>query len=324
MNLFFMLSAIIVIFPTSAFAVCSAAGDSKNIFVNHIAVQRDVPVGTLLGTFVSGASTTFSCDRNNNNGMTVGVKAYGDYVTTINSMRVYKTNIEGIGYAVGGQSMCGSVQYVGHKTYDNNPNQVAACANSGTWNTINGSFEVKLYKIGPTGSGTVNSRQVGAGILKYNQYSTWASEVPVRFNDFNVTTLSCSVETKNIYANFERVRKDSFSGVGSSSGSKEFNIGLNCLSQARIHITMDWEQNSETLDNSIIALTNHGSPNVATGVGVQILYNNVPVKKNEEMQLKVTEGGLETFPMLAKYVQTLPEITPGKADAVATFTLTYR
>lgn len=327
MRALFILPVILCVYSQFSFAACSPYGGQRTINVTNIVVQRDAPINTHLGTFNSAAGTSFTCDGDlNNNGMTIGGKAYGTYVTTIGSERIYKTNIEGIGYSFGAASMCNlSWYFVGSHPWDGNNNNISTCLNSGTWREMNSRYAIRLYKIGNTGSGTVTGKQVGSGILKYKNYTSWANELPVRINSFTVTTLACSVNTTDIEVQLGSVPKKDFSGVGSSAKSREFNIGLNCAPGARINISMYWEQNKDTTDETIIALTNQGSQDVAaTGVGLQILYSGVPVKRNTNMFLKASSGGLETFPMVARYLQTKPQVTAGKADAVATFTVTYR
>ncbi|MDR5616496.1 hypothetical protein [Arsenophonus sp.] len=171
-----------------SFAGCNAIGGPLTINGKDIVVNNDTPVGTLLATFTIGSMQTYSCDKNNTNNMTTGGKIYGEFATSINGIRVYKTNIAGIGYSLGVQSMCGGV-YFPAKGWKNNLNNISACWNSHTWNRISHNFDVRIYKIGPTESGTVAKRQIGATILSYNNTSIWAQENPVFLNAFDVKTV---------------------------------------------------------------------------------------------------------------------------------------
>ncbi|WP_406850611.1 hypothetical protein WH390_00615 [Candidatus Arsenophonus nilaparvatae] len=175
-------------YSTLSFAGCNAIGGPLTINGKDIVVNNDTPVGTLLATFSLGSMQTYSCDNNNTNNMTTGGKIYGEFATSINGIRVYKTNIAGIGYSLGVQSMCGDV-YFPATGWKNNLNNISVCWHSHTWNRINHNFDVRIYKIGPTESGTVAKKQIGATILSYNNTNIWAKENPVFLNAFDVKTV---------------------------------------------------------------------------------------------------------------------------------------
>ncbi|WGL99785.1 hypothetical protein QE177_14825 (plasmid) [Arsenophonus sp. aPb] len=170
------------------FAACQAVGGVRTINGKDLEIQHDIPIGTVLATFTICSALTYKCDNNQTRYMTTGGKAYGEFAIKINNIRIFKTNIEGIGYSIGVRSMCGTTYYSGNG-WKNNLNNISTCANSGTWNQITHNFEVRIYKIGPTGSGIVSKRQIGASILAYNNYNVWAGENPVFLNAFKITTL---------------------------------------------------------------------------------------------------------------------------------------
>lgn len=114
--------------------------------------------------------------------MVTGGRVYGEFAKNIGRMKVYKTNIDGIGYTLGFQSMCGNVYFpTDYWTY--------TCSYVGSWNTITHKFVVRIYKIGQTGNGNVSTRRVGASLLYYNDTKRWAKENSVFLNSFKVTTL---------------------------------------------------------------------------------------------------------------------------------------
>ncbi|WGL99784.1 hypothetical protein QE177_14820 (plasmid) [Arsenophonus sp. aPb] len=176
-------------YTTSTFAGCYASGDTITINSENITVNENTPIGTELATFMATPSKTYNCDNNQTSYMTVGGKAYGEFASNINGTRVYKTNIEGIGYSLGAQAMCDDGRFASNG-WKNNPDQFSICTNNSTWNNITHNFAVKIYKIGPTGSGLVTRKQVGASILAYNNENYLANENPVFLNSFRVTTIS--------------------------------------------------------------------------------------------------------------------------------------
>ena len=70
-----------------------------------------------------------------------------------------------------------------------------------------------------------------------------------------------------------------------------------------------------------------GAP-AATGVGVQVATSNgtpVPLATNRAsgLTLRTTEGSY-SIPLRARYLQTANTVTPGPANASATFTIIYQ
>ncbi|HGJ5890169.1 MAG TPA: hypothetical protein ACHBZA_02095 [Arsenophonus apicola] len=171
-----------------SFAGCIAVGGPLTINGRDIIVHDDTPIGSLLDTFTIGLLQTYHCDDNNTKNMTTGGKLYGEFSTTIDGIRVYKTNVAGIGYSLGVQTMCRGGMIFPSKGWRDNIDNIAVCWFSHTWNQITHNFKVRIYKIGPTASGTVTKKQIGATILSYNNHNNWAEENPVFLNAFNVAT----------------------------------------------------------------------------------------------------------------------------------------
>lgn len=67
------------------------------------------------------------------------------------------------------------------------------------------------------------------------------------------------------------------------------------------------------------------SSDAASGVGVQVLYNNAPAALNTRILTSITAtSGDYNIPLKARYYQNQTSVTPGRADATATFTMTYQ
>lgn len=173
-------------YTTSVFAQCIEIGGQIKVNGRDIIVTDDMPVGTLLDTFTTDSIKTYQCSNVKN--MTTGGRAYGEFATDIDGVRVYKTNIAGIGYALGINSMCGKMLFPS-KGWINNLDATSTCWTSGRWDPITHKFAVRIYKIGPTGSGDVAMRRVGASNLFYDDTKSWAKENSVFLNSFKVTTL---------------------------------------------------------------------------------------------------------------------------------------
>lgn len=173
-------------YTTSVLAQCIEIGGQIKVNGRDIIVTDDMPVGTLLDTFTTDSIKTYQCSNVKN--MTTGGRAYGEFATDIDGMRVYKTNIAGIGYALGINSMCGKMLFPS-KGWINNLDATSTCWTSGSWSPITHKFAIRIYKIGPTGNGEVAMRRVGASNLFYDDTKSWAKENLVFLNSFKVTTI---------------------------------------------------------------------------------------------------------------------------------------
>jgi type 1 fimbria pilin len=100
---------------------------------------------------------------------------------------------------------------------------------------------------------------------------------------------------------------------------------LSCNNNTNVNVTLNGEQNPETSDASVLALSGQGSESVAKGIGVQLLYNGAPLKLNEMFKFETTESNaIVTYPLTARYIQTEDKIKAGSANATATLNLTYQ
>ncbi len=337
--LFIALLGVMTFYTMPAWAYnCSTSTGSTTINVPPLTVQRDTPVGTQIGNeVVSGWMTPFICN-NSAPALTyqeLGVKAYGDFNSMINGRRVYNTNIAGIGYAIGtkiqGPGQCfGYVAYVdGLASMDGNIANRPLCANNGIFGSpVPFQHRVTFYKTANvTGSGTVTGRQVGSIILRNNLNSWHLPESAININSFNITTLACFVGNTNIVVPMGNIKTTAFSGVGSSpaaSNTRKFDIPLFCDLGTRVYVSLTGAAVSGT--TGVLALDSAGSSGVASGVGIQVLSNNVPVTFGKlSLAGTSTSGPIgNIIPFQARYYQTAQTITAGKANSSATFTLTYQ
>lgn len=313
---------------------CIPSGATTTISPPNISVQRDLPVGSVIGTadLSSGAAGPFTCYNfwPNITGMGVGIKSTGTYVATIAGRRVYATNIAGIGYAIGvtGVSVCaGNVYYVnGQGTGDGNPDNMIFCGANEmfTPQPVQMKAVLTYYKTAAiTGAGVVNSMRVGGFITLINGTDWVNPPPPVTAGSFTVSTLACSVNSSTVKVNMGTIEKRSFSGVGSTpdgTSTRSFNIDLNCNANTRVNLQVDG--NAYDAAKGVLLVNNVSG--AATGVGVQMLYNNTPLPLGKVNSIGVVPiSGNYNIPLQARYYQTATTIMPGPANSTATFTLTY-
>jgi len=310
---------------------CKMVTAATSLSVPDLIVQRDLPVGSAIGTeMVSGVVPVYSCSNEPApalNKQEFGVKAVGTYVMMLSGRRIYSTNIAGIGYAVGATSVsnCNATGYVdGSNNADGNLNNRTLCYANGLFPTqpVTAQARIQFYKTAQsTGSGTLSAGQIGSFIL-YNQGSSWADESAINLAAFNIKTAACSVTNTAIVVPMGTVEKRAFKGTGTWPGdanTRNFSIVLSC--DAGAHVNFQIDGSAQDASQGILNLT--GGKGSATGVGIQLLYKNKPLVLSSVIDNGSATAGAE-ISLKARYYQTGSDIGTGTANASATFTLIYQ
>ncbi|CAI1525094.1 fimbrial protein [Serratia proteamaculans] len=309
---------------SKAQALCTYLLPSSSVNVSNLVVQRNAALGSQIGAEVVAANVQFySCDT----GLTSpswywGVKSYNKSATTVNSQRIYNTNIPGIGYTLGIEDTSNCVGTTKYVTDPSNQNIICE-RKAGIWTTfiIKGKVKLTFYKTaGTTGSGTVPSTTVGAAIL--NDGGTWRTDSALIMNSFTVSTTACSVTNTAITVPLGTVLKTAFTGPNSTTAEKDFKIELDCDAATRVNLTLD-DSTGQSPQTGVLALTTATSGPTATGIGVQVLHNDAPVTFGSKIDITTTQGAM-FIPLKARYYQTAATVTGGQANSRATFTITYQ
>jgi len=274
----------------------------------NVIVQRDTPVGTVLASASSGAIaggvTLFGCTT------AWAINLDLTKFTTLSGVNgVYQTNLAGVGLKIaisGGTAFPTTLAYNG-QTYVSVPAP---------------GIIAQLVKTSATGV-------QGGSITPGNVAKISISGSPQYYTNFNigtstVTPVACSLQTPSVNVPLGNVQAALFTGVNSTLATTSFNLGLNCDANTRVNVSMSGTQNTDTANTSVLALSGAGNADVAKGVGAQILYNNTPMKIGDNLLLKTSIGGIETFSFQARYYQTLATVMPGKANTTATLNVTYQ
>lgn len=314
---------------------CTTLTASTVLTPQTITISRDLPVGSPIGNeLVSGVVQTYSCSNTPAPALTYqefGVKGYGTYVTSINGRRVYSTNVPGVGYAVGLTmlNICNSTAYVnGTLTGDGNVNNKILCSVNGLIGggaNLTAQARIQFYKTAEsTGSGTVSASKVGAFILRNDQTNWVMPESVINMAAFNVNSIACTVTNSAISVPMGTVQKNAFAGPGTWPGdanTRNFSIPLDCNAGTLVNLQIDG--NAQNAAQGVLNLNE--SSGSASGVGIQLLRNNSPLPLSTTINTGMTTSeGANSIPLQARYYQTGSNITPGTANASATFTLTYQ
>ena len=302
--------------------LAGAACQTKNNWLSvvnagNIIVQRDTPIGALIATIPTAAAEVLeaSCLSSIGGQVIAQFDYMGGVATSIPN--VYYTNIPGVGVSIVG--MTGGVS-----TMQNPPVTYSLQMSPSTWTDIwSGNPQVlKFYKVGNINSGNLVPGRVGhqtlvddGGIIR-----------EIQLSGGSVTQVACSIRTPNLVFPLGDIPVSTF---GNTIGfipdvSSTQNLGLECDTGANINISLNGTQNPDSSDASVLALNNQGGSDVASGVGIQLLYNDVPLVLNDRIVLKNSPGGVETFPLKARFIQTKTNVTAGDASTNATLQLTYQ
>jgi type 1 fimbria pilin len=293
--------------------------------LGNYVVQRDASIGSVIAKLdiYPRVTLTRSCGSATSSDpwqwqINPKLEATGNYIGNFGNIRTYSTNISGVGIQFFGWDYLN-----GATIYPNGPGV------SFNGNAVGGYIQlyigVTLVKVGPITSSPIAGQNLAAYSLSDSVCgdSLFVGNLSIASTG-SVTETACSSNNSNLNIDFGTISANEFSGIGNSPRSSNVNLQLTCNSQARINMSLKGIQNTDTQDTSILALSNSGDPSVAKGIGVQFLYNNMPLHINDNMVLKTSSGGQESFPLEVHYYQTLPNVTAGSANATATLSMIYQ
>lgn len=304
--------------------ICSGSDITANVSFGAIAVQRDAAVGEVLATAQTGAlnggsclggcspspwspiyPATFSSD---------GTIATFTSLSTLGS-NIYDTNVAGVGIRVTHQQGPSTSNLLPFNT------TYSIASTVPVRNLI-----VELIKTAPT----ISTGTLQTGMLAQQVYYTDPAKKVTGWTlnltgNNTVQQVACSVTNTVINVPMGEVNNIDFRGSGSSAGEKAFTIPLNCDAGTKVNVTLEaGSSGSFDASQGIVNLDSSASV-AATGIGLQMLFNSTPVVLGEMLSIgTATSQGNFSIPLTARYIQIGSEITPGTANATATFTMTYK
>ncbi|CDL81908.1 fimbrial protein [Xenorhabdus szentirmaii] len=184
-----------------------------------------------------------------------------------------------------------------------------------TW----GYLTLQLVKIAPTtGSGKLEHR-----LLTRARLNRDVTIHTFYLADTEIVTQGCSLTQTTTYVNMGNIKTSEFRGVNSTAGTKGFTLRLDCNANLTVSVSLDGRP-AKNSSNNIWALDYSNDNATAKGIGLQILLFNRTLSMREPFLIRSSNAIRHFYmPLQARYIQTKPRITPGKANATATITLTY-
>lgn len=294
--------------PHTTLAACTGTASNSYFDFGSTIVQRDLPVGSVIATAkaLNTVSNIISCTT-----VTPTMVNKGALFSIQSPIAgAYNTNIPGVGINFVA-SAPGWLPSAG-------PTIMSGGRMDGY---LMAASLYQLIKTGPIPSGVYN---LDSGLFLTHSVNTFGDAFRANISSGTVTSVACSLNNNAINVPLDDVMAASLTAVGSVAKPKTFDMGLTCDAGAKVNVQMNGTQNTNSSVAGVLQLTNAGSPGVAKGVGVQILYNGSPLALNNRLLLKTSAGGQETFTFTARYYQTQSVVTTGAANTTMTLEVTYQ
>lgn len=294
----------------------------------NVLMPRDMPIGdTTTETLATGYAYSLMCGSDDTAEHDIWFKITIDAAPVAGFTDVYPTDIPGLGVRFhfhddtdfcdirhGDTIENSSREFKCHLSTSNQP--LSSLASSIEFvKTADGQYGGRVKKVPLVKS----SYRVDSNPVETQLNTIWSGQISV-----TLEVSACSLSNYTASVALGDVSDSSFTGVGSTPGTKAFTVGMNCSFGVNIHVTLHGTQNADTSDNSVLALTNASGSGVAGGVGVQILHDDTPLKLGENIKVATSFGGHEDLAFAARYFQTKSSVDAGTADTTATLEITYQ
>ena len=218
-----------------------------------------------------------------------------------------------------------------------------------------GVFTLSFIKIGPVSAGTIQGSQLPTMSMNWNSSNTLFLQRVNISGSINIVSRTCT--TPNVTVDMGLHSVGEFSVPGSVTGWKDFSVNLyNCPAfngfyrasgpgwdtggvvsnlnkrQANVlQVRIDPTLGAYNPAQGILSLNASapGDSPAATGVGLQIGTGSgtpfpLSVLRPSGVTPSSAEGGVYSIALKARYFQFGGSVTPGPANATATFTLDYQ
>lgn len=331
--------------------------------ISAINVGRDVPVGTEVFrqrfSVATGKAPVVICDGAPYQQSAI-IDVFAPYEKAAwrdgpYAGHVYKTNLGGLGVVL--KTSNGELI---PRELDKRPttcNRPVGCISS--FVNITG-FELILIKIDDVEPGVLRGNGLPTILVSGQFGDARMHGIEMRISG-NIQVVASTCNTPNISVDMGTHQTDAFTQIGSATGWKDFAITLNnCPAFHGTYATnasswvwqggtnasgtgtagrrtnnnlafrIDPVRTAINAGNGVLSLdpSGAGSASAATGVGVQIATSTGAVLplasvRNSGLALRTTQGNY-SIPLRARYLQTSSQVTPGPANASATFTLIYQ
>ncbi|MGL6011288.1 MAG: fimbrial protein [Shewanella oncorhynchi] len=276
-------------------------------------------------------------------------KPLSSWNTGFNAGKVYETGVQGVGV----------VMRIGPNSADNVPSTVKSGCTNNISSCSSNLFQLTVFLVttGPVSPGIIRGSDLPCVLQKFGLAGQTVDIVRVCMSGvINIVSQTCTTPDVNVPMGTFDVNK-TFTGIGSAT--PWVNASVNLINCPRFYgvapsqaygayyredgvLTRDFQPQANTMSlglfpntdvinsaKSIIGLKSGASS--ASGIGIQLATGQVgdaspTVIALSVLRTKTLESTTATtyqFPIVARYIQTETQVTPGRADATITFTINY-
>ena len=284
-------------------------------------VGRDVAIGQPIATFQAADPLPIgvqvgSCDAAIVWGVVVLQTPHGPRESTYGT---FPTNVPGIGVRL--FNPAGDP----NNAYPTGP-QTATGTSTGVGLNHTHGYTLQFVKTAAVvGSGTVTSADIPVWQYNINAGAYVLYNYPI---SGTIQFQQGACQTPDVRVPLGRWPQTTFTGIGSSSGTRPVSISLNSCAAGMNSITYRIDPVTTVVNaaQSVVALDASSS---ATGVGVQLLDSTgtqpFPLQTWTTFTgYNAATGGSYTIPLKARYYQTAATVAPGLANTSMTFTMQYQ
>ncbi|EOW6721728.1 fimbrial protein [Cronobacter dublinensis] len=142
---------------------------------------------------------------------------------------------------------------------------------------------------------------------------------------YTPSLVACSVDPKSLVVNLGDLPATQFTGPGYTTAWKNFDVNITCEDSASVSFRVSGTEGIADDSKGVMKLTN--SPDSATGLGVQMEVNDIPIMY---LHGYYGYGPISSITKTAtlrsgiRYYQTASEVTPGSANATVELTIAYQ
>ena len=326
------ISACLMCVGLNEFAVADCIASAKDVNINfpsNIVFQGDMPIGAEIAT--GTATYTVRCIRQS--GMTGSEYSWQIYYSPNNislgppvgtSSDMAPIGVSGIGLRwVNNTSNVGDSLMTNKQLNDINSGR-GIPSTDGSYVTTTFTDTFKLFKIGTI---DVGSQSISINPIAMRRKSAFGSIAPtddlytIRFTPFTLVNAACSLTDSTINVDMGIVARTKFSGLGSTSESKSFSIGLDCIVGTKVNVTLD----SPTPEVGFVGTAALSAGSTASGLGIQVTdISDNPIQFQQSKYVGEANSAFMVILYKARYIQTAPTITPGTANGLMTLNIDYK
>ncbi|MFH7927620.1 fimbrial protein [Enterobacter roggenkampii] len=312
------------LFMPHAKATCSTPDMPKMINVATISVPTTLAVGATIPGTEQTLHVAGNCNHPYESGMEIISCYYGNGSEIPGLTGVYDTGVPGVGIALRndqGQRISGG----GKTACDSRSTPIGYVSTDG-YQSFDFNVTLELVKTSDAvQSGTLLQAQTEFGIGVYGNDGIGSPNVIAYAGNVNVQNVTCSVQPKNLTINLGDFPVSDFIGVGTlSQPAQTFNVSVNCNTTVQPEVKISSANGYEEGFQGVIKLTQESG--MARGVGVRMLFDDNIATFDTYVNTQRPAQANETLeiPFQVRYVQTQPDVFPGRANSVATLTLAYK